>query len=152
METTVKKFMEPMIQDSSLPLDRQNQQNPAEWAVKGAMCNDRVDPHPRFFTEAERHAFKQKQTIPDRTLGFAARFTGRSLDSNGVDFTLIEPNPGNLLVRGHVYNLMVGHVVVQVLSWHPEPQHKDKIVEQRKTHPCENQRRKDGAPSVHFEI
>lgn len=131
METTIKKFVGPMIEDLSLSLDRQNQQNLAEWAVKCAMCNDTVDVHPRFFTESECHAFKQRRTIPDRTLVFAARFTGRSLDSNGVDFTLIEPTTGELLVRGHVYNLMVGHVVLQVLSWHPEPQHKDKIIRLR---------------------
>ena len=88
----------------------------------------RPDVHPRFFTESECHAFKQKRTIPDRTLVFVARFTGRSLDSNGADFTLIEPETGELLVRGHVYTLMVGHVVLQALSWHPEPQHQDKII------------------------
>src|SRR5438309_7061435 len=82
MEKTVKKFLGPMIEDLSLPLGRQNQQNLAEWAVKGAMCNDTVDPHPRFFTNAECHAFKQKRTIPNRTLVFPARFTGRSLDFN----------------------------------------------------------------------
>ena len=131
METTIKKFMGPMIEDLSLSLDRQNQQNLAEWAVKCAMCSDTVDVHPRFFTESECHRFKQRRTIPDRTLVFAARFTGRSLDSNGVDFTLIEPKTGGLLVRGHVYNVMVGHVVLQVLSWHPEPQHKDKTIRLR---------------------
>jgi hypothetical protein len=131
METTVKKFMGPMIDDFALPLDRQYQQNLSEWAVKCAMCNDAVDVHPRFFTEAECRACRKKRTIPDRTLVFAARFTGRSLDSNGVDFTLIEPGTGTLLVRGHVYNVMVGHVVLQVLSWHPEPQRKDKNVRMR---------------------
>jgi hypothetical protein len=131
METTVKKFMGAMIEDLSFSLDRQNQQNLAEWAVKCAMCNDTVDAHPRFFTESECHAFKEKRKIPDRTLVFTGRFTGRSLDSNGVDFTLIEPETGQLLVRGHVYNVMVGHVVLQVLSWHPEPQHKDKIIRMR---------------------
>ena len=128
MEVTVKKFMGPMIEDLSFTLDRQNQQNLAEWAVKCAMCNDTVDVHPRFFTEAECRTFKEKRTIPDRTLVFAARFTGRSLDSHGVDFTLIEPKTNELLVRAHVYNVMVGHVVLQVLSWHPEPPHKDKII------------------------
>jgi len=108
METTLKKFLGPMIEDFSLSPDRQNQQNLAEWAVKGAMINDAVDPHPRFFTDAECYTFKQKRTIPDRTLVFAARFTGRSLDSNGVDFSLIDPRSGDLLVRGHVYNVMVG--------------------------------------------
>jgi hypothetical protein len=41
---------------------------------------------------------------------------------------LIEPTSKILLVRGHVYNVMVGHVVLQVLSWHPEPEHKNKII------------------------
>jgi hypothetical protein len=128
METTVKKFLGPMIDDFSIPLDRQYQQNLTEWAVKCAMCNDAVEPHPRYFTEAECRAFKLKRTIPAQTLVFVARFTGRSLDSNGVDFTLIEPKSGDLLVRGHVYNMMVGHVVLQVVSWHTEPQHKEKAV------------------------
>jgi hypothetical protein len=131
MEVTVKKFLGPMIEALSFSLDSQNQQNLAEWAVKCAMCNDTVYAHPRFFTDAECHDFKKTRKIPDRTLVFAARFTGRSLDSNGVDFTLIEPEAGTLLVRGHVYNIMVGHVVLQVLSWHPEPQHTDKIIRMR---------------------
>src|SRR5437879_5285539 len=59
METTVKKFLGSMIDDFSLPLDRQYQQNLTEWAVKCAMCNDTVDPHPRFFTEAKRDFVKK---------------------------------------------------------------------------------------------
>jgi hypothetical protein len=129
----VPKFMSPMSEDFSLSLDRQNQQNLAEWAVKGGMCSDTVEVavHPRFFTESECHAFKQKRTIPDRTGVFAARFTGRSLDSNGVDFTLIKPNTVELLVRGHAYTVMVVRVVLQVLSSHPEPQHKEKNIRLR---------------------
>jgi hypothetical protein len=128
MEMTVKKFLGPMIEDLTVPLDQQNQRNLSEWTIKCAMCNDAVDLHPRFFTEAESHAFRQKRIIPDRTLVFAARFTGRSLDSNGADFELSEPESGALQVRGHVYNVMVGHVVLQAVSWHPEPPHKGQIV------------------------
>jgi hypothetical protein len=131
METTVKRFLGPMIDDFSLPLDRQYQQNLAEWAVKCAMCNDTVDPHPRFFSDAECRAFKEKRTIPERTQVFAAHFTGRSLDSHGADFTLIDPVTKQLLVRGHFYNVMVGHVVLQVLSLHPEPEHKGKTINVR---------------------
>jgi len=72
--------------------------------------------------------FKQKRTIPERTLVFAAHFIRRSLDSNGADFTLVEPRTGELLLRGQVYNVMVGHVVLQVLSLHPELHHKDKTI------------------------
>jgi hypothetical protein len=128
MEVTVKKFLGPMIEDLSFPLDRQNQQNLAEWATKCSMVNDAVEPHPRFFTDDECHTFKAKRKIPDGTLIFLARFTGRSLDSKGSDFTLTEPATGNLMVRGHVYTVMIGHVVLQVLSWHPEPAHQGKRV------------------------
>lgn len=128
MESTVKKFLGPMIDDFSLFLDRQNQRNIAEWAVKCAMCIDTVEARPRFFTDAECHVFKRKRTIPDRTRVFAARFTGRSLDLNGAGFTLIEPGTKELLARGQVFNVMVGHAVLQVLSWRPEPGYEDKDV------------------------
>jgi hypothetical protein len=128
METTVKRFLGPMIDDFYVPLDRQYQQTLVEWAVKCAMCSDTADDRPRFFTDAECRAFKEKRTIPERTQVFAARFTGRSLDSNGVDFSLIDPITSELLVRGHIYNVMVGHVVLQVLSWRPEPQHEGKTI------------------------
>ncbi len=117
-----------MIEDLSFPLDGQNQKNLTEWAVKCAMCNDTVDPHERFFTDAECHAFRTHRMIPDQTLAWVARFTGRSLDSAGVDLALVEPTSGQRLVRGHIYTVMVGHVVVQILSWHPEPAQKGKIV------------------------
>lgn len=133
MEVTVKKFMGPMIDDFFIPLDRQYRQNLAEWAVKCAMCIDTFDLRSRFFTESECREFKLRRTIPDRTLVFAARFTGRSLDANGSEFTLIEPGNGDLLARGHVFNVMVGHLVLQVLSWHAEPQHKDKTIRLKAT-------------------
>jgi hypothetical protein len=129
MERTVQKFMGAMIDDFFLPLDRQQQRTLSEWAVKCAMCNDAVDvQRPRFFTDSECHTFKETRKIPQRTLVFAARFTGRSLDSQGSVFTLTEPGTDRVLVRGHSYTIMVGHVVLQVLSWHPERDHLDKIV------------------------
>ena len=126
-----QKVLGPMIEDLSFSLDRQNQRNLAEWAVKCAMCNDTVYIHPRFFT-GRRMSRVQAETDDSRSNAlFAAHFIGRSLDSNGVDFTLIEPETGERLARGHVYNVMVGHVVLQALSWRPEPKHKEKIIRMR---------------------
>lgn len=59
-------------------------------------------------------------------LMFASRTYG--LCHVRVDFTLTEPESGDLLVRAHVYNLMVGHVVLQVPSWHPQPPHEGKTI------------------------
>lgn len=52
--------------------------------------------------------------------------SGRS--SNGADFPMIESKTGELFARGQVYNVMIGHVVLQVLSLRPEPQHGDKNI------------------------
>jgi hypothetical protein len=129
MERTAQKFMGLLIDDFSVPLNRQQQQTLSEWAVKCAMCNDAIDvQRPRFFTDGECHTFKQSRTIPARTMVFAAQFAGRSFDSIGSDFALTEPGTDKVLVHGHVYNVMVGHLVLQVAGWRPEPEHEDKIV------------------------
>lgn len=132
MEVTVKKFMGAMIEDLSVPLDRQNQQNLAEWAMKCAMCHDAVDLHrPRFFTSDECYTFKKRRTVPSGTHVFAAQFAGRGLDLNGADFTLTAPETNELLAHGHVCNVMVGHVVLQVLSWRTTREHEGNVVQLR---------------------
>jgi hypothetical protein len=82
METTVKNFLGPMIEDLSLPLGRQNQQNLAEWAVKDAMINDAVDPHLRFFTEASAMRSSRNGPFPIERLC-------SPLDSPGGVWTLM---------------------------------------------------------------
>lgn len=127
LEKKVQKYMGLLIDDFSLPLDRDYQKGLAEWAVKTAMVNDTVESHQRFFTEAECHAFKRDRTLPDGTQIVAGRFTGRSLDADGNDFTLITPD-SKLIVRGHVFTVMVGHLVMQVMSMHVEPEFHGKTV------------------------
>jgi hypothetical protein len=53
------------------------------------------------------------------------------LDLNGAGFELNMPDTNELLARGHVCNVMVGHVVLQVLSRRTEPQHEGKLVQIR---------------------
>jgi hypothetical protein len=122
MEKTVQRFMGAMLEDMYVPLDRQQQQSLAEWAVKCAMCCDALEGgRPRFFTDEECYTFKKTRKIPDRTLVFVARFFRNSLDANGVDFTLVDPRTKSTFMRGLVQNMMIGHIVLQVLTGHPEP-------------------------------
>jgi hypothetical protein len=127
LESKVRKYMALLIDDFSLPLDRDYQKGLAEWAVKTAIVNDTVESHQRFFTEAECHAFKRDRTMPNGTQIVAGRFTGRSLDADGNDFTLLVPG-GKLILRGHVFTVMVGHLVMQVMSMHVEPEFHGKTV------------------------
>jgi integrase len=80
LEKKVQKYMGLLINDFSLPLDRDYQKGLAGWAVKTAMVNDTVESHQRFFTEAECHAFKRDRTLPDGTQIVAGRFTDISAD------------------------------------------------------------------------
>jgi hypothetical protein len=131
METTAMKFLEPMLEGRPIALSRQNQQNLAEWALKCAMCQDTLGHSSRFFRADECHAFKRQRTIPNRTIAFVAHYDGSSLDSNGTDFTLVGATPDELLARGHIYTVMVGHAVVQVLSMHEESAWREGRIEMR---------------------
>jgi hypothetical protein len=83
-----------------------------------AMVNDAYEKHDRFFTAAERHAFKNdNRAIPKGTGVWAARFDGRTLSSIGGTFKMGAPNNTGL-VDGHVYTVTVGHLSLQVLSLH----------------------------------
>lgn len=115
------------IDDFYLPLDKDYQKGLAEWAVKTAMVCDTVQLGPRFFTETECHAFKRDRTMPQTTEVVAGRFTGRSRDAGGNDFVLLTPDK-KLVMRGHAFTMMVGHLVMQVISMRVEPEFRGETV------------------------
>lgn len=128
LETKVQKYMKPMIDGDPMSLDRDYQKGLAEWTVKTAMVSDAIDQHPRFFTDAECHAFKHDRTMPHGIEVVAGRFTGRSRDAGGSDFTLVIPPDNKTVVRGHAFTVMVGHLVMQAISMHLEPEFYDRGV------------------------
>jgi hypothetical protein len=67
------------------------------------------------------------RTMPHGTEIVAGRFTGRSRDAGGSDFTLVTAD-NKLIARGHVFTVMVGHLVMQVMSMHAEPDFHGKTV------------------------
>jgi hypothetical protein len=75
----------------------------------------------RFFTDAECHSFKSNnREIPDGTGVWAGRFTGRTLSAIGSEFRLDSPTTQGV-ARGHVFTVCVGHLILQVLSIHKQP-------------------------------
>lgn len=125
METTCKKFMARMILGKPITLNRQNQQNLAEWVIKTAMCHDSAESHSMFFTQVERDQFKATRRLPDATIIFVAMYEGKSHDASGADFALIHPETKDHFVKGHSFTMMLGHLVVQVVTWHLDPQYKN---------------------------
>jgi hypothetical protein len=118
LEMKCKPLIGSLLEDVALALDVEQQKFLAEWALKMAMVNDAYEKHDRFFTAAERHAFKNdNRAIPRGTGVWAARFDGRTLSSIGSVLKLGLPDNGGL-VDGHLYTVTIGHLSLQVLSLH----------------------------------
>lgn len=121
LEVKCKPIIASLLADFSLPLDAEQRKFLTEWAVKTAMVIDAFEGRARFFTDAERHAFKSNnRAIPDGTGVWAGRFTGRTLSAIGGEFSL-DSQTARSVVRGHVFTICVGHLILQVLSLHKLP-------------------------------
>jgi hypothetical protein len=121
LETKCKPMIGSLLEDLSLALDAEHRKFLSEWALKMAMVNDSYEGHARFFTDAECHAFKSNnRKIPDGTGVWAGRFTGRTLSAIGSEFRLDSPTTKGV-ARGHVFTVCVGHLILQVLSLHKQP-------------------------------
>jgi hypothetical protein len=121
LETKCKPMIGSLLEDLSLPLDAEHRKFLSEWALKMAMVNDSYEGHARFFTAAECHAFKSNnREIPDGTGVWAGRFTGRTLSVIGSEFRLDSPTTQGV-AQGHVCTICVGHLILQALSVHKQP-------------------------------
>ena len=115
LEMKVKRYLGPMIDDMAIPLDKDYQKGLAEWAMKTAMVIDSVDVNDRYYIQSERYAFKANRTLAQVTNVVVGRFTGHSLDANANTFTILGPDDIRV-ASGHIFSVMVGHVVMQVKS------------------------------------
>jgi hypothetical protein len=121
LETKCKAMIGSLLEDVSLPLDAEHRKFLSEWALKMAMVNDSYEGHTRFFAAAECRAFKSNnREILDGTGVWAGRFTGRTLSVIGSEFRLDSPTAQGV-ARGHVCTVCVGHLILQVLSIHKQP-------------------------------
>lgn len=116
-----------LLEDISITLDSDYQKLLAAWAVKGAMIIDAEGSKPRFFRNDEREEFKKIRTIPNGTGIWIGRFTGRSLSAiNGG--SSIATETGALVAKFHVFTVLVGHLAMQVLSVHEQPDQSIKTI------------------------
>ena len=118
LEMKCKPIIGSLLEDLSLALDAEHRKFLTEWTLKTAMISDACGGRARFFTDAECHAFKaNNRAIPDGTGVWAGRFTGRTLSAIGGELRLDSPTEKDV-VRGHVFTICVGHLILQLLSLH----------------------------------
>jgi hypothetical protein len=120
LETKCKPIIGNLLEDISISLDSDYQKALAEWALKGAIIIDAEGTKTRFFRKDECENFKKTRAIPNGTGIWVGRFIGRSLSAINGGGTL-KSEDGEFLVQYHVFTILVGHLAMQVLSIHEEP-------------------------------
>jgi len=120
LETKCKPIIGNLLEDISISLDSDYQKALAEWALKGAIIIDAEGTKTRFFRKDECENFKKTRAIPNGTGIWVGRFIGRSLSAINGGGTL-KSEDGEFLVQYHVFTVLVGHLAMQVLSIHEEP-------------------------------
>jgi len=117
-----------LLEDISITLDPDYQKLLAVWALKGAMIIDAEGNKPRFFRNDECENFRKTRVIPNGTGIWIGRFTGRSLSAiNGG--AGLKTEDGVLLAQFHVFTVVIGHLAMQVLSLHEEPDQTNQTIE-----------------------
>ena len=116
-----------LLADISMPLDMGQQMSIAEWALKCAMVIDAGRVGERFFRPDESHEFKKSRAIPNGTGVWIGRFAGSSLSAINGGATLQDMD-GKTLADFHVFTMLVGHLVMQVLSIHERPGHQIRTI------------------------
>jgi hypothetical protein len=115
-----------LMQDIATPLDAAQQTSLALWAVQKAMVLDAVNAKDRgnFFTRAECEALKDSRTIPDQTYVWIGAYQRSGYSADGTIVSLNFPNAPNA-AKASVTTFVIGHLAMQVVSVHPNDQHKN---------------------------
>ena len=109
-----------MIEDLSVSLDDDDQTRLSAWALKTAMVADAARGTMPFYRPEDCAALKKKRTIPNGTGIWMGRYFGRSLSAITGGTTINAPD-GTHMADFHVFTMLIGHVIFQVLSIHEQP-------------------------------
>lgn len=119
-----------LMQDIAAPLDAAQQTLLALWAVEKAMVLDAVNAKNRghFFTRNECDALRLHRRIPDQTVVQIGAYLRSGYSADGTIVWLDFPNAAKA-AKASVSTFVIGHLVMQVVTIHPEPEHKNVLVE-----------------------
>lgn len=119
-----------MLQDIAIPLDAAQQRLVSAWTTKTAMVFDSLkgrDPAKRFFTKEECVNLRLSYSIPDRTRIWVGRVSFSSLGGYGTDVKIVSPE-GMSLAVGMAVTIVIGHLAIQSVTMHINPEHAGKDI------------------------
>ena len=122
-----------LMQDIATPLDAAQQTSLALWAVEKAMVLDAVNAKNRghFFTRDECEALRLHRKIPDKTVVQIGAYVRKGYSADGTIVWLDFPNAPKA-AKASVSTFVIGHLVIQVVTVHHEPEHENARVERVK--------------------
>lgn len=130
VENKTKPIIACMLEDLTIPLDRQQQNMLSNWAVKTAMVFDSVknpESNPRFYQKSECVAFRERRVIPDHVRIWIGRSSLSALGAYGTDVTILTPQ-SSPLGAGTATTIVTGHLAVQAMAFRFRPEFKDKSI------------------------
>lgn len=125
IEDKSKTRLEAMLLNKPITIDPGGMKLLTEWAILRAMVFESIKPrngNEQFFTRDERIAFREKQTIPNRTRVWVGALENSHIGYHGTDFTLLNSADGNRRIgTGSVGTIYAGHIIMQTVTEHLHP-------------------------------
>lgn len=115
-----------LTENTATPLDAAQQTSLALWAVMKAMVLDGVNAKNRgyFFTRNECEALRLQRRIPDKTVVEIGAYVRKGYSADGTIVSLDFPSAPKA-TKASVSTFVVGHLVIQVVTVHHEPEHEN---------------------------
>lgn len=129
LEGACKPLLGCLIRGLHVPLDHAQQSQVANWAIKTAMMQDAVRPKTMFYRKEECENFRRALATPERTLVWLGRYFGNALSLDGVDVRIDLSEEVTGVAKGTATTIVVGHVALQVLSFHVVPEHSHRAID-----------------------
>lgn len=107
--------LKPMLLNSPITIDPGGMKVLTEWAVNRAMVAESIKPRSdnvNFYTLEERVAFREKQTIPDRTRVWIGALSNSHIGCHGTDYTIMLDDRKIRIGTGSANTIYAGHFVV----------------------------------------
>lgn len=119
-----------LTENTATPLDAAHQTSLALWTVMKAMVLDAVNAKNRghFFTRNECEALRLHRRIPDRTVVQIGAYERRGYSADGTIAWLDFPNAPKA-AKASVSTFVIGHLVIQAVTVHHEPEHENARVQ-----------------------
>ena len=115
-----------LMENTATSLDSTQQTSLALWTVMKAMVLDAVNAKNRghFFTRNECEALPLQRKIPDKTVVQIGTYVRSGYSADGTIVWLDFPNAPKA-AKASVSTFVIGHLVIQVVTVHHEPEHEN---------------------------